>query len=323
MLPPKDTTALMRLQSIAGATIDHVSIAVTNDATSTRATLRFRAKTRVREAHDTRLLFELSTGGAVTGMKYAIGGEPRIEATMHRAENALEAYEATVRQALDPAILRWVSAGERTEQYELAVFPVSRGMPANVEIHMTLPNATRLLFDPGPYQLARVDVTRNGDILRWTGVTKPRVLSIPAVAETWMDTDPTERLVVDATSTLYAGDQVTPPPQIFHRNPAAESLPAVTYSDRRFELRKHIRARATALRHCYELGVLIEPTLSPDAKLALDIGTDGAVSDVTVSGDLSRDDIRSCIADEVASWSFGPASETRTVRQDIDLLHLD
>ena len=319
-IQPSDTPALLRLHGVDGGTIDQVSIALTGDAAGARATLRFRVKTRVRDAHDTRVPFDLSSGGTVTGMKYAIGGEPRIEATMHHASSALETYEVTVRHALDPAIVRWVSSGERTDQYELAVFPVSRGMPANVEIQMTLPSTTRFVFDPGPHQLARVDVTRNGDNLHWTGVTKPRSLSLPAVSEPWMDVDPTKRLIVDATSSLFAGDEVMAPPKIFHRE---QVRPTVSYSDRRFELRKRIRARATALRHCYELGLLLDATLSPDAKLAVDVGADGNVSDVTVSGDLARDDIRRCLADEVASWSFAPAAETRTVRQDIDLLHLD
>src|SRR5262245_45308546 len=102
-LEPTDTATLVRLHGTHGVTLDRAAITLRSDATSVRATVRFRLSTRSRVPSDVRVPIELSTGTAVTGMTYGIGGEPKIEAIMYRAAAVMEAYVATVRQELDPA----------------------------------------------------------------------------------------------------------------------------------------------------------------------------------------------------------------------------
>jgi hypothetical protein len=288
--------ALVRLHGVEDATVDHVGINVHSDAANVYATLTFRISTKRRDAREIHVPIELRAGTAVTAMSYSVGGEPQIEALAHEADYAREVFESIVRSQRDPALLRLAEHSSNRDVLDFAVFPVTRGMPASVTIEMTLPRTTRLVLDPGPHH-------------------KQRAFELPTPTE-----PATARArSVDGTTSLFAGDIPFGPPVVKYRQ---RVMPTVTYSDRRFELRKQIRAHASELGHCYELGVLLEPTLSSSMQIAIDIAARGTVENVAVE-ELGNDDVRRCVIDEVSSWLFSQTDHGRQVRQEIDLAHLD
>lgn len=305
---------LVRLSGVDDGTVEHASLAVADRPTGVHATLRFELATKLRDAQTLQLPLELTTGTRVIGMTYSIGGERPIEAFTHDAEEARSYFEAIVARAKDPALLRMVETGGQRDRLQLAVFPVTRGMPATVTIEMLLPDAEQLVFDPGPHQSTRTVKLPERDA-RWLSglaLDHPR------------ERDPDDLEHVTMTTALVAGDEPVHRTQPIARSRHIQTLPAVVASsDRRYELRTLIRDHAQQLAHCYAYGVLQDPQLSPNALLALDVAADGSVTRVDVSGELAAEDVRWCIADEVRGWKLSAADHAREVRQAVDLLQLD
>lgn len=303
------------------ARIDELSLDVRSAVASVRATLRLRVSTRRREPVDLRVPIEVATGTKVTGMTYALGDEPSIMAGLHDAHVVRAVYEQVVERRLDPALLRLVDTFDTHDALELAVFPVTRGVPATVTIEMTLPRATRLVLDPGETKLARVQVTIEDVAHAWRQVAAPRSFALPAprLPASWMTEDPREELHVDVARALFAGDAPTPAATIERRR---QQLPVVVVSDRRYELRTLVRAHAAQLEHCYAFGVAAKPRLAATAELALEIDAGGTIREVEVTGELDDASVRRCIADEIADWRFAPGGHQRRVRQAIDLRDL-
>jgi hypothetical protein len=298
---PDETTALVRLRGAEDASIDRVELTLDADSHGATASLTFRISTKSRSARDVRVPLEVSRAIGLTGLSYSIGGEPAIVAVVHDAEDARRFYRDIVEGKQDPALLRQVKRTGERDHHELAVFPVTRGMPATVTIEMTLPAVTHVVLDPGPHQAQRK-------------------LAVPAARRSdWMTTDPNQRRRVDSTVSLLAGDAPLPAPRIARRE---QRTPVVAYVDRRYELRVAIREHALELGHCYAYGVLRDPTLSASAMLAVDVAADGSVHTVEVS-ELADDAVRACIADEVESWRFAAADRAGRIRQAIELDDLD
>jgi hypothetical protein len=276
--------------------VDRVTVDVHRTSTSVHATLAFRISTKRRSAQTVHVPIELSNGTAVMGMAYSLGGEPAIEAIAREANYALDTFTRVSQRRLDPALLRRVDHNFKRDLLDLAVFPVTRGMPASVTIELTLPTATRLVLDPGPHH-------------------KQQSFELPATAEA----SATNAGYVDGTTSLYAGDEPFREPNLDHR---PRVTPTVASSDRRYELRKQIRAHATELGHCHTLGALLDPTLSSNLQLTIEIAARGTVERVNV-GELDNDDVRRCVVDEISSWLFAESDHPRQVRQDIDLANAD
>jgi len=264
----------------------------------------------------------VSADTMITGMSYSVGGEPAIAATMHHAEAAALQYSEIVERARDPALLRLVSRSDRLDDHQLAVYPISRGMPARVTITMLLPPATQLVFDPVARRLARVDVTLDGKQTRWTNIKSPTVLELAPPRDEGVFADPAVKgLHVDETTSLFADDEPDrEKPVLVERR--EQRMPTVSYSDRRFELRRLIRAHAKQLGHCYAYAALKDPQRSPAATLAVDVAADGRVSRADVFADADKE-LSECIESEIETWQLRAADQARSVRQDIDLLHLD
>lgn len=318
----EDSPALVRLPGLPShARIEELSLDVRSQVASVRATLRLRVSTKRREPVDLRVPIELATGTAVTGMSYALGGEPAIMAGLHDAHAARAVYERIVARRFDPALLRVVDTVATHDVLELAVFPVTRGVPATVTIEMTLPRATRLVLDPGRTKLARVQVTIDDVAHAWDPGEAPRSFALPGprLPEIWMTVDSREEQHVDVARALFAGDTPTPTPRLARR---AQQLPVVVASDRRYELRTLVRAHATQLEHCYAFGIAANPRLRATIELALDIDGDGTIRKVEVHGELDDASVQRCIVDEVVGWRFAPAEHQRRVRQAIDLRQL-
>jgi hypothetical protein len=290
--------ALIRVGTADKVVVDRVTVALRTEPTHVRATLRLRVSTRESAALDVRVLLELTRGTELVAMSYSVGGEAPLRATFAFADRAVERYEQVVAFKSDPALLQWRSRGETIDTHELAVYPVSRGMPATVTIEMLLPEATQLVLDAG---------------------AKRQQLAVAAPREGWALP---QGLSVDESSSLYADDQESAEEVAVALARRDQVLPRVRSWDRRFGLRALIRSRASQLRHCYELGVLLDPHLSPSAELAIELDGEGSVKRVTVTGEMHRHDIRSCIADEVGRWEFAAGAPTR-IRQAIDLHDLE
>jgi hypothetical protein len=289
-------SALVRLHGADDATVDNVTVYIHGDARSVHATLGFTISTRHRDARAIHLPIELSAGTAVTGMAYSIGGEALIEAIQRDAGYALSNFEAVVRRGNDPALLRRVAHDFKRDKLDLAVFPITRGMPARVTIELTLPPATHLVLDPGPR-------------------SKQQLIELSQPSEP--STTPIESYV-DSTMSLYAGDEPVRQPTIEHR---LHVMPTVSISDRRYELRKQIRAHATELGHCYALGAILDPTQSSAAQLTIDIAANGTIDSASAS--VGNADVRRCVVNEISSWLFAETDHARRVRQDVNLADIE
>lgn len=305
---------VVRLHGVEDGMVEHATLTVTDRPTGVQATLRFELSTKLRDAQTLRLPIALTKGTRVTGMTYSIGGERPIEAFTHDAEEARTYFEAIVDRRRDPALLRMVENTDKHDLLQLAVFPVTRGMPASVTVEMLLPGAEQIVFDPGPHQRTRTLKLPEHDARWLTGLA----LDHPR------ERDSSELEHVTMTTALVAGDEPIHRTQPVPRSRHVSALPAaVAFSDRRYELRTLIRAHAQQLAHCYEYGAIQDPQLSPSAMLALDVAADGRVTRVDVSGELADENVRWCIADEVRRWKLSAADHSREVRQAVDLLQLD
>jgi hypothetical protein len=305
---------LVRLHGVEDGAVDHATLTVADRPSGVHAVLRFELSTKLRDAHTLELPIEVTAGTRVIGMAYSIGGERPIEAFTHDAEEARRYFEAIVDRRRDPALLRMIETTERRDRLQLAVFPVTRGMPASVTIEMLLPDAEQVVFDPGPHQRSRTLKLPERDATWLTGLA----LDHPRER----DSDTFEHVTM--TTALVAGDEPVHTTRPVPRSRHLQALPeAVAFSDRRYELRTLIRAHAQQLAHCYEYGVIQDPQLSPTAQLALDVAADGRVTRVDVSGELADGEVRWCIADEIRGWKLSAADHAREVRQALDLLKLD
>jgi len=296
----RERTVLVRLHGAEDAAITNTTLELVSGETAVRATLRFQIATKHRDALTIHVPIELTSGTAVTGFRYGIGGEPAIEAITRDADEALRMFNSIVERQKDPALLRLVKRKEKRDMLDLAVYPVTRGMPATVEIDLTLPQAKRLVLDPGPRQGQQSFV-------------------VPATREEWAMSDPASYAQLDAATSWFAGDEPPQPARIAQR---AQQMPTVHVRDRRFDVRVAIRDHANQLAHCYAFGVAKDATLSPSAMLAIDIAADGNVTHAEVT-DYADADVRWCIEDEIAGWHFTAADHARRVRQDVDLTNLD
>ncbi|HEX5061683.1 MAG TPA: AgmX/PglI C-terminal domain-containing protein [Kofleriaceae bacterium] len=299
----RERTALVRLHGAEDATIRGATIELASSETAVTAKLRFNIATKSREALTIRVPIELTSGTAVTGFRYGIGGEPTIEAITRSADDALMTFNRIVERQKDPALLRLVKRKEKRDMLELAVYPVTRGMPASVEIDLTLPQATRLVLDSGPRQTEQA-------------------FALPETRREWAMSDPASHEQLDAATSWFAGDVRWSPARSAKPDRRVRMTPTVALSDRRYDVRVAIREHATQLAHCYAAGVARDATLSPSAMLAIDIATDGRVSHAEVT-DYADADVRWCIEDEIAGWRFTAADNARRVRQDVDLTNLE
>lgn len=305
---------VVRLHGVEDGKVEHAMLTVADRPTGVYATLRFELSTTLRDAQTLRLPIALTNGTRVTGMTYSIGGERPIEAFTHDAEEARNYFEAIVDRRKDPALLRMVESTSQHDLLQLAVFPVTRGMPATVTVEMLLPDGEQIVFDPGPHQRTRTLKLPEHDARWLTGLAldHPRERDLTALEHVTM------------TTALVAGDEPIHRAQPVPHSRHLSALPgAVAFSDRRYELRTLIRAHASQLAHCYEYGTVKDPQLSPNALLALAVAADGRVTRAGVSGELADEDVRWCIADEVRRWKLSATDHVREVRQAVDLLQLD
>jgi hypothetical protein len=296
---PHQPSALVRLHGVDDATVDRVAATIHSDAKCVYATLTFRISTRHRDARAIRVPIELSNGTFVTGMAYSLGGEPAINAITRDAAYALSSFTTIVQREQDPALLRRTMHDFNRDMFELAVFPITRGMPAVVTVEMTLPPASRLVLDPGPRRAQQT----------FELPVPPEAFTIERGSGSF----------VDGTTSLYAGDEPLPVPVIAHR---PHVRPTVTISDRRYQLRVAIRDHGEQLGHCYDLARLVEPTMSSRIQLTIEIAAKGSVDAVDLA-EVGNEDVRRCLVEEISSWRFSETDHTRQVRQVLELDNLE
>jgi hypothetical protein len=109
-----------------------------------------------------------------------------------------------------------------------------------------------------------------------------------------------------APAALYVG----PPPSRGRSPVVVCSMPIVeSFSDRSLtslEIRHGVRLHTPAVRACYSRALQRDRALAGALELHFVIGADGAVAAVAVDGALAAasDDVRACVAREVATWRF-------------------
>jgi hypothetical protein len=110
---------------------------------------------------------------------------------------------------------------------------------------------------------------------------------------------PTAGRSVDATTSLVAGKQ---PPVTSGDIHVARFMGSLDKG----MIRRRVKLHEPVLRHCYELELQKHPRLAGRVDLHFTIGEDGHVFDTRVDGALPNDAVKSCMADELASWMFPP-----------------
>jgi hypothetical protein len=159
----------------------------------------------------------------------------------------------------------------------------------------------------------------NGDELRLriAGVSRAEktrvVLTAVLNAESgdWMTEDTVPRGYVAPALSMVAQ---LPPSSI----PAITIAQPVIATDCFFDsrsIRKTVKRQHARLRACYERGLMRDHDLAGTVVLHFDIPPSGRVEKTGVSGTLPSDEVRACIAEDLAQWQFPAFSkDSATVR---------
>ncbi len=78
-------------------------------------------------------------------------------------------------------------------------------------------------------------------------------------------------------------------------------------------IRRYVQRHLPRVRGCYESALLGNPTLAGTVELHFSIAADGRTSDISVDGSLESPAVRSCIAEDLASWEFPVVPEGTTM----------
>ncbi|RMF15368.1 MAG: TonB family protein [Candidatus Dadabacteria bacterium] len=81
----------------------------------------------------------------------------------------------------------------------------------------------------------------------------------------------------------------------------------------RDQVSRRIEADQPLLQLCYESVLAVDPELEGRALVRFDIGRDGRVAQVGVTGPAADPALTACVADLVGQWRFKPQDEPTTV----------
>lgn len=259
--------------------------------------------------------------------------------SMERAK-ALEDYRYTVEHYReDPALLELASRTSGGDQLRLRVYPVSKTSPMTVEITIALPKAQSASIDVEGHTVDQLYLrvvnnvqTVRGDEHRKVSGSRSIALDETVIQEFATragETDcplcahaviaPRKPVVVriekyvDAKTSLLAGNQrpladllegesFTPPvkePTVLIGTPQA----ACCNLDKHV-IKSVIERHYVQLRRCYTQAAQANHALAGQVVLKFAIKPDGKVTAGAFEGTLADANVRTCLANEVAKWSF-------------------
>lgn len=129
----------------------------------------------------------------------------------------------------------------------------------------------------------------------------------------WMSADTVPRGYVAPTLSLVARPDLSAMPTVTISQPVSSCGVDIGLDGR--AIRKFIRRQLPRLEACYERALRTERTLAGTAVMHFDIPPDGRVTAISVDGTLPSDDVRACIAADLAQWQLPEVrGSTTTVR---------
>ena len=227
----------------------------------------------------------LPADARATGLVARIAGEsfpgvamPAYEAERLYGENA---------PYLDPALLELVDAGDTTQTLALRASPLTRAHAATIEIELDLPAGAVLAVGPG------------------VGVT-------PRVTMTKAKTTASRHPGVEGYVDLYAGPQrVAARAYVEPRDAIVERAEPVELSEA--ALQAVMTAHQPALRACFLADHDRARSLVGAARIHATVTKAGQPGDVTIVADDESDQVRACLRDEVAAWTFPQTDDVSIV----------
>ena len=78
-------------------------------------------------------------------------------------------------------------------------------------------------------------------------------------------------------------------------------------------IRRYIRKKVAAVRHCYEKALVVDPKLAGRLVLSFQINSDGTVSDVKASG-FGNEEVDACVAEQIASIKFPSTNDGSIIK---------
>ncbi len=249
----------------------------------------------------------LPQGSRATAMTVTSSGTV-ARASALQANEARAYYHDAVARTVDPALLE-----VRGEAMELHVFPVATPGTQRIEITVTMPRAKQLVVHPTGHTIGRLDVTADGRTTTKTSIARvagARRIALPDAPRGLFE-QPLVRVAVDTETSLVVGRASVPSlaPTI--------SLGQTQSSQCDFgggtkTIRKPIKLAMPRLRYCYERELLRDRTLAGVIHTRFLVRRTGKVDVKEVTGTLTDEVVRSCVADVFASLEY-PASDGDTL----------
>jgi hypothetical protein len=192
---------------------------------------------------------------------------------------ALEPDHATTRyaQSSQPALLAWQSTTSDIDHLELRVQSVAE-VGTTVPLAVELPEAMNLHVEPA--ELVRVDKQR---------MRSPIAVFPGAQPAAGRSVGPRTSLVAAKLPRIVFGGG----PEFSFGGSLDKAM-----------IRRRVKSHVPVLRHCYELELQKHPDLAGRAELHFTIAEDGHVFDANVDGALPNDAVKTCMTNEVATWTF-------------------
>jgi hypothetical protein len=118
-------------------------------------------------------------------------------------------------------------------------------------------------------------------------------------ARSWIDEDPTQRLVDDEHAIVaLAPDARGPAPTV------TIGAPSCACDEGPPPLKRYIKRWIPRVRACYVRAAQVDPGLAGTANLAFSVAPTGGVTDIMVGGSLDSRSVQECLVAEISTWQF-------------------
>lgn len=289
-----------------GARIDHMTVSLWVRDTEMIGTFSLDISGSDEIKREVSIPLSLPQGSRATAMELTRNGSV-ARASALEASQARGYYHDAVARSFEPVLLE-----VRGEAMALHVFPVARPNTQRVQITVTMPRAKQLIVEPTGHTIGRLDVTADGRTTMKTSLARvagPRGVSLPDAPRGLFE-QPLVRPAVDPETSLVAGraseSSLTPTISI--------GQPQTSQCDFNGTktIRKPIKLAMPRLRYCYERELLRDRTLAGVIHMQFLIRSTGTVEVKEVTGTLTDEVVRSCVAGVFTSLEY-PASDGDTL----------
>jgi hypothetical protein len=268
-------------------------------------TLEVTATSRAKQWHPSTALVMVPRGAKVIAMSIDMGFQAEVAEARPAAE-AKQAFEASTKQMIDPALIEWRGQTARHDRLALSVYPLVERVYATVKLTITMPATHELIVDVAGKRLDRRVPERPAGAWFENGSEDPAEAPVPEGTP-----------VTEATS-LYAGPS---PIAVVPADGRARTRAPTVIVDRfatpmwrmppvsSQEIRKYIRLHLPALRACYTRAAQRDNALAGEVTLRFVIHVNGSVLETKIDSEIEDDEMIGCLDEIVSSWSFRRGGE--------------